>query len=97
MSDITSDNTVKNEVPQTPEIDSSSQIQSHVETTMEAYFENLDGHSSHSVYDMVISEAEQPLLRVVLKHTRGNQTRAAEILGINRGTLRKKLNLYNLG
>jgi Fis family transcriptional regulator len=44
----------------------------------------------------VISEVEQPLFEAVLEYTDGNQCRAADILGINRGTLRKKLKTYNL-
>jgi len=78
-------------------VDSASGIQECVQEAMETYFSNLDGHGTNDLYQMVISEVEQPLLRVVLKHTRGNQTRAAEILGINRGTLRKKLKMYDLG
>ncbi len=78
-------------------VDSTSGIQECVQDAMETYFSNLDGHGTNDLYQMVISEVEQPLLRVVLKHTRGNQTRAAEILGINRGTLRKKLKMYDLG
>jgi len=78
-------------------VDSASGIQECVQDSMETYFANLDGHGTNDLYQMVISEVEQPLLRVVLKHTRGNQTRAAEILGINRGTLRKKLKMYDLG
>ena len=78
-------------------VDSASGIQECVQEAMETYFANLDGHGTNDLYQMVVSEVEQPLLRVVLKHTRGNQTRAAEILGINRGTLRKKLKMYDLG
>jgi len=78
-------------------VDSASGIQECVQEAMETYFSNLDGHGTNDLYQMVVSEVEQPLLRVVLKHTRGNQTRAAEILGINRGTLRKKLKMYDLG
>jgi len=71
-------------------------LQEFVQAHMETYFTNLEGKPTNSLYDLIMSEVEQPLLRVVLKHTRGNQTRASEILGINRGTLRKKLNIYGL-
>ncbi len=67
-----------------------------VETTMERYFRNLDGQAVNDVYEMVLAEIEAPLLEVVMKNTRQNQTKASEILGLNRGTLRKKLKQYGL-
>lgn len=60
------------------------------------YFEQLEGHPAANLYDMLMTEVEVPLLKATLTHTNGNQSRAAEILGINRGTLRKKLKLYGL-
>lgn len=62
----------------------------------ERFFHQLEGHDTSGVYDLFINQVERGLLRVVLEHTRGNQTRAAEILGINRGTLRKKLRLCDI-
>jgi Fis family transcriptional regulator len=67
-----------------------------VETTMENYFRNLDGQAVSDIYNMVLAEIEAPLLEVVMKNTRQNQTKASEILGLNRGTLRKKLKQYGL-
>ncbi|PHS70016.1 MAG: DNA-binding transcriptional regulator Fis [Methylophaga sp.] len=67
-----------------------------VETALSDYFEQLDGHPAANLYDMLLAEVEAPLFRSTLAHTNGNQCRAAEILGINRGTLRKKLKLYGL-
>lgn len=67
-----------------------------VETTMENYFRHLDGQNVTDVYDMVLQEIEAPLLEIVMKNTRQNQTKAAEMLGLNRGTLRKKLKRYSL-
>ncbi|HEY8567838.1 DNA-binding transcriptional regulator Fis [Microbulbifer harenosus] len=67
-----------------------------VEQAMENYFRHLDGQMVTEVYDMVLSEIEAPMLEVVMKHTRHNQTRAAQLLGLNRGTLRKKLKRYGL-
>ena len=67
-----------------------------VETTMENYFRHLDGQVVTDVYDMVLQEIEAPLLEIVMKNTRQNQTKAAEMLGLNRGTLRKKLKRYSL-
>ena len=67
-----------------------------VEQAMENYFKNLDGQSVSDVYEMVMAEVEAPMLEIVLKYTRHNQTRAAQVLGLNRGTLRKKLKQYGL-
>ncbi|KPQ26995.1 MULTISPECIES: DNA-binding transcriptional regulator Fis [unclassified Halomonas] len=67
-----------------------------VETAMRRYFEHLDGSQATDLYAMVMAEVEAPLLTCVLEHTDGNQTRAADVLGLNRGTLRKKLKLYGL-
>lgn len=53
------------------------------------FFAQLDGQEAQEVYEMVLSEVEAPLLDIIMQHTRGNQTRAANMLGINRGTLRK--------
>nr|WP_290702608.1 DNA-binding transcriptional regulator Fis [Halomonas sp. UBA3074] len=67
-----------------------------VETAMRRYFEHLDGSQASDLYAMVMAEVEAPLLACVLEHTDGNQTRAADVLGLNRGTLRKKLKQYGL-
>ena len=67
-----------------------------VEQAMENYFKHLDGQSVSDVYEMVMAEVEAPMLEIVLKYTRHNQTRAAQVLGLNRGTLRKKLKQYGL-
>jgi Fis family transcriptional regulator, factor for inversion stimulation protein len=63
---------------------------------LEQYFHTLNGHQPEELYDLVIGEVEKPLLRAVLRYTRGNQSLAATILGINRGTLRKKLRRHGL-
>ena len=60
------------------------------------YFAHLDGQAVTEVYDMVLQEIEPPLLEAVLKYTRNNQTRASLVLGLNRGTLRKKLKRYGM-
>ena len=67
-----------------------------VSDALEEYFSVLDGHGCTGLFEMVMREVEIPLLRSVLEHTDGNQTRASEILGINRSTLRKKLRQHNL-
>ncbi len=87
------------EAPATDGISSASSPQSLrgcVEQAMENYFQNLDGQPVSDVYDMVMTEVEAPLLEIVLKYTRHNQTKAAQVLGLNRGTLRKKLKQYGL-
>jgi Fis family transcriptional regulator len=60
------------------------------------YFEALDGQKPCDLHKMVVGETEQALLQFVLEHTGGNQSRAAQLLGLNRGTLRKKLQYYAL-
>ncbi|MCL7940846.1 DNA-binding transcriptional regulator Fis [Halomonas sp. ATCH28] len=67
-----------------------------VEASLTRYFDHLDGSDASDLYAMVMAEVEAPLLSSVLEHTQGNQTRAAEMLGLNRGTLRKKLKHYGL-
>lgn len=67
-----------------------------VELALRDYFKNLDGHPTANLYEMLLAEVEAPLLKATLEHTNGNQSRAAEILGLNRGTLRKKLKTYGL-
>ena len=63
---------------------------------MKNYFMHLDGQEVTDVYNMVLSEIEAPLLESVMTHVEGNQSRAAHLLGLNRGTLRKKLKRYDL-
>jgi Fis family transcriptional regulator len=63
---------------------------------LSGYFSSLNGHKPADLYQLVIGQVERPLLSAVLTYTRGNQSEAAEILGINRGTLRKKLMAYRL-
>lgn len=67
-----------------------------VKTALERYFRQLDGEKASDLYDMVLAQIEKPLLEVVMNHAQKNQCKAAEILGINRNTLRKKLRLHGL-
>ena len=63
-----------------------------VRNAVNEYFKDLDGEEpSCSVFDMVMSCVEKPLIETVMHHADGNQTRAADLLGINRNTLRKKI------
>ena len=67
-----------------------------VKEALEHYFDQMSDHDVSGLYQMVMSETEQPLLETVMTQTRGNQSRAAQILGISRSTLRKKLAQYDL-
>jgi Fis family transcriptional regulator len=66
------------------------------EEALRNYFASLNGHKPNELYTLVLSEVEAPLFKSVMNYTGGNQSRAAQILGINRGTLRKKLRTYGL-
>ncbi len=74
----------------------SNELDDCVKRTLNRYFRDLDGHAPHAVYDMVLRSVEKPMLEVVMRQTDGNQSAAADILGINRNTLRRKLNDYDL-
>lgn len=71
-------------------------LRTHTERALHDYFTSLNGHRPAHLYDLVLREVEEPLFKAVLDYTEGNQVRAAGILGINRGTLRKKLRLLGL-
>ena len=71
-------------------------LSSHIKSLLEDYFKDLGGHPPADLYQMVLQEIEQPLLETVLHYTRGNQSKAAAMLGLNRGTLRKKLKQYDI-
>ena len=67
-----------------------------VRIALKRYFEKMDGHDVAGVYRMVMDEVEPPMLETALDYCGGNQTRAAEMLGMSRSTLRKKLAHYHL-
>ena len=71
-------------------------LRQHVKKALENYFSHLDGHDPVDLYDMVLEEIEIPLLEVIMSYTKGNQSKAAILLGISRGTLRKKLKQYHM-
>ncbi|MDZ7813677.1 Fis family transcriptional regulator [Ideonella sp.] len=70
---------------------SKKSIEECVRETLDQYFADLHGSEPHSLHDMVILTVEKPLLEVVMRQAEGNQSKAAEWLGINRNTLRRKL------
>lgn len=71
-------------------------IRGSIQTSLELYFTSLKGQKPNNLYQMVLAEVEIPLLQSVMLYTRGNQSKAAQVLGINRNTLRKKLKGYGL-
>ena len=62
-----------------------------VRHSLDRYFRDLDGEAPSDIYDMVLRQMERPMLEVVMREAEGNQTRAADMLGMNRNTLRRKL------
>ena len=68
-----------------------------VRDSLNRYLSQLKGHGVTDLYQLVMSEVEVPLLETVLRHTHGNQSQAAKVLGMSRGTLRKKLKHYDIG
>ena len=68
----------------------------HTEDALQTYFASLNGDRPGDLYDLVMGEVERPLFKAVMDYTDGNQSQAAGILGINRGTLRKKLKNYSI-
>jgi len=71
-------------------------LRGSVEKALRNYFAHLDGQEVSDLYNLVLSEVEAPLLETVMHYVKGNQTKASELLGLNRGTLRKKLKQYDL-
>jgi len=70
---------------------SQTNLEECVRASLESYFKDLDGIAPDGMYDMMVRVVEKPLLEVVMQHASKNQSRAAEWLGLNRNTLRKKL------
>ncbi len=78
------------------ETESTSTLRKEVERSMDQYFAHLGEASVTNLYDLVLNEVEGPLLEAVLKHTGSNQSKASIMLGLNRGTLRKKLKQHGM-
>jgi len=73
-----------------------NELSACVRKAVQEYFKHLDGEKPGTIYDMVLAFVEKPLIETVLQHAEGNQTHAAELLGINRNTLRKKMQIYKI-
>ncbi|BBI01318.1 DNA-binding protein [Buchnera aphidicola (Nipponaphis monzeni)] len=67
-----------------------------VKQSIKNYLSEIENKNINNLYKILLSEIEQPLLDLIMQFTRGNQTQAALIMGINRGTLRKKLKMYGM-
>ena len=70
---------------------SKKQIEECIRASLDGYFKDMRGTEPDNMYDMMVRVVEKPLLEVVMQHADQNQSRAAEWLGLNRNTLRKKL------
>jgi len=71
-------------------------LRESAQKAIDYFLEQLDGQPCSELHDMVMAQVEEPLLRAVMAFTSGNQSKAAEMLGLNRGTLRTKLRRYGL-
>tara|TARA_B110000438_G_C15301213_1_gene431264 strand:+ start:167 stop:403 length:237 start_codon:yes stop_codon:yes gene_type:complete len=71
-------------------------LSNDIDTLLDQYFKDLSGENPSGVYDMVIQSVEKPLLLYIMNLAEGNQSKAADILGLNRNTLRKKLKLNKI-
>jgi Fis family transcriptional regulator len=83
-------------VKKTVRLNGTNEIGRSVEKSLDEYFRRLDGETPHGVYDMVIATVERSMLAAILHRAGGNQTQAADMLGVNRNTLRTKLGKYGI-
>ena len=90
------DNNMIATTQETSDITSSQSLSESVRHSLRQYFSQLDGQTPANLYDLVLAEIERPLLDMVLHLTNNNQSKAAVVLGISRGTLRKKMAAYGL-
>ena len=77
-------------------LNGSNEIGRSVERSLDEYFRRLDGEQPHGIYDMVITHVERAVIESVMTRANGNQTQAADMLGMNRNTLRAKLAKYGI-
>tara|TARA_B110000014_G_C20056798_1_gene550100 strand:+ start:825 stop:1070 length:246 start_codon:yes stop_codon:yes gene_type:complete len=71
-------------------------LKEFVRQSMKDYFEKIDGYPINNIYSLVVGEVEKPLIEETIKYCKGNQSKASEMLGLSRGTLRKKMKQYNI-
>ncbi|NKB36176.1 MAG: Fis family transcriptional regulator [Gammaproteobacteria bacterium] len=67
-----------------------------VSDALEKYFKDMDGHEPANLYDLIIAQVEKPLIESVIENSRGNISRAAQVLGLNRATLRNRMQKYGI-
>jgi Fis family transcriptional regulator len=79
-----------------PQENADKPLRECVKRAVDSYLEHLNGHPADGLYKLLVSEVEKPLLEAVMQHTGSNQVRAAQVLGINRTTLRSKLKKYEI-
>ena len=86
------------QIPATAEVNDSFPLRDHIKEVIATYYKNMvsQGTKPEKVYELVIAEVELPLIEATMEYTGGNQSKAAKILGINRGTFRKKLAHYGM-
>jgi len=82
--------------PQKSVSNGSGCLSDQVRVVMDKYFKDMDGHEPADLYELILAQVELPLFETVLDYTGGNVSRAAEVLGLNRGTLRNRLSKYHL-
>ena len=75
---------------------SKANLSNDIDILLDQYFKDLSGENSNGVYDMVIQSVEKPPLLYIMNLAEGNQSKASDILGLNRNTLRKKLKLHKI-
>ena len=75
---------------------SKANLSNDIDTLLDQYFTDLSGENPNGVYDMVVHSVEKPLLLYIMNLAEGNQSKAADILGLNRNTLRKKLKQHKI-
>jgi Fis family transcriptional regulator, factor for inversion stimulation protein len=81
---------------ETTQTDAPLSLSDRVQHAIQTYFTQLEGEEPHNLYPLVLTEMEVPLLKTIMQYTKGNQSRAAKLLGLSRGTLRKKLSMYQI-
>ena len=84
------------ELTQPLEATTVASLREAVDTFVRRYLDEMEGETGTDFYPLVLAEVEAPMLQAVMEYTRYNQTRAAQMLGLNRGTLRKKLKQYRI-
>jgi Fis family transcriptional regulator len=73
-------------------------LRDHIKEVMNNYYKNMaeQGATPENVYELIMSEAELPLIEATMEYSSNNQSTAASVLGLNRGTFRKKLSFYGM-